>query len=181
MLLLWSFLMKLGSEYSFDFVSILSHVENRQTSVSPPPLFSWSWILVFLCGKHHNVNIAPFLPSCCCFIAFFQLPDFNKPLYQLVTTQTTLVIMAALFNFLTGYLFEGEGSRRENRKHQLVASVSSFLYARKQNDTFDATSTSTKVLFPHLFCLTNYNDLEAKRNPWIFFPGTFFLFCVKQS
>lgn len=111
------------------------HVENWQTSVSPPLLLSLWWTWVFLCGERCGLIIAPFLPSCCCFIAFFWLPGFNKPLYQLVTTQTPLVITAALFNFLTGYLFEGEGSRGENRKHQLVASVSTVFFISRNTTT----------------------------------------------
>lgn len=78
------------------------------TSTIQPSLSS---TLVFLSGKHRRLIIAllPFAPSCCCFIAFFQLPGFNKALYLFVATQTPLAVSAALFNFLTGYLLEGDG------------------------------------------------------------------------
>lgn len=88
------------------------HPQLCQRAPRSPLPFSSSSTSVFL--KHHHLIIAllPYTSSCCCFIAFFCCRAFNKLFYLFVTTQMSLALTAALFNFLTGYLLEGEGTKR---------------------------------------------------------------------
>jgi len=100
----------------------------RRSRSSPPPrLRSLSRTSVFLSDKHRLSNYSSASSFALSLYCIFWLPGFNKPLYLFVTTQAALALVAALFNFLTGYLLE-EGWGRTNGAARPVAAVSAAFF-----------------------------------------------------